>query len=282
MSRYFNKDTPFFADATGGGLTFGRVYFGQPNTDPTDQDNNAKSPFADRELLVPADSVQELDIAGKLPVRVYLEGAYSITVTDADGSVIDADPYYVGESTDQIVNDSTAPGDTLSAAMNGLLARISNLEQSAVSLEDIWPVNGPPYISFTNEHPGSRLGFGTWVADCQGRVLIGVGSNIDANGNTRTFAAGSTGGAYTVALTEEQMPAHKHFMFAADAGGGGNLIFGDVPVARRFESGANGAYVMTQPLSPTISHGRTSSAGSGNAHENVQPWQAVYIWRRIA
>lgn len=285
MSRYTNKDNPYFDDSTGKILPFGFVYFGKPNTDPTDQDNNAKTPYTDRELTTPADSVQTLTIAAKLPQRLYLSGAYAITVTDADGEVIDTDPYYVGESTDRIVNDSGVAGATLTAALDALLARVVALEDDAVALGDIWPI-GSHYITSVNENPGSRLGFGTWVADSQGRAIVGVGTGTDDNSLGRTYAAGDTEGEYTHVITHAEMAEHTHMGFKLYTRTDASFLLDDpaeVAATRLDLSGNNIQYTMVRaPSGSTPDTGQSSAIGSDTAHNNVQPVLAVYIWRRTA
>lgn len=279
MSRYINKDTPFFDNTTGEVLPFGIVYFGEPNTDPIDP-LNAKAPYENRQLTTPADATQTLTIGGKLQQRLYLDGAYAITVTDADGNVIDTDPYYVGESSDQIVNDSTVTGATISDALDALQTQITALQSSAVSLDTVFRVGGL-YLTTVNEHPGSYAGFGTWTAEGQGRVLIGAGSGTDANGLVQAFTAGDTGGEYTHTLTAAKIPAHKHFMFGGTVFSA-STIGGDVTVARsQNSSGSNQDYVLS-PIDGTPENGTTSNTGSGEAHNNIQPYLTVYFWRRTA
>lgn len=284
MSRYLNKDTPFFNNTTGEVLPFGVVYFGDPNTDPMDQVSNAKAPFEDRQLTVEADSVQTLTMAGKLEQRLYLSGPYAITVTDADGNVIDTDPYYVGESSDQITNDSGVTGSTISDALDALQSQINALSAAAVDLDKIYRI-GQLYITTTNEHPGSFAGFGTWEAHGQGRVLVGVGDGTDANAVTQSFAAASTGGLYSVELTEANMAEHYHALFGGANGGSSALpaVSANAVASvdwQDYSRTESYRIVGGTTLTPTL--GKTSSIGDGDPHTNVQPYIAVYFWKRIA
>lgn len=281
MSQYFNKDIPYFDSASGAPLPFGKVYFGQPNTDPLDQVTNAKAPYTDRELTIPADSLQIMDIAGKLQDRLYLSGAYSVAYTDADNNVIESIPYYVGESTNQIVNDSTVTGATLTDALDALLARIVAIESTAVTLAQIWNVGGNLYMTASNENPGSRLGFGTWVAHGAGRLIMGVGTGTDTNTEQLTVAGGAEGGVYSVTLTEAQVPTHKHFM-CGDNVGSVTAIAGDVTVSRAQNSTGNNQDYVLSSVAGTPANGSTSSFGGSGSHTNVPPYIAVYLWRRTA
>lgn len=129
-----------------------------------------------------------------------------------------------------------------------------------VALE-AYPV-GAIYISYVATSPASIFG-GTWT-QLKDRFLLGLG---DSGG-----AAGATGGAATVTLTEAQLPAHAH---------------GSVAIGMQVMTVCNG--------SPDISLGTgsalqvkysgnyvTTSAGANQAHENMPPYLAVYMWRRTA
>jgi hypothetical protein len=283
MTQFYNKDLSFFDNVSGANLAFGIVYFGNPNTDPLDQGTNAKAPYSDRTLLTAADSIQTLGAAGKLPIKLYFSGAYSVTVTDANDVVIYTDPYYVSESTDGIVNDSGVTGASLTAALNELLARIVALEAEAVTFGDVWAI-GSTYITTVNENPGSRLGFGTWVAASVGRVMVGVGSGSDSNGTSQAFAAGATGGEYTHAVTESEMPTHLHNMFYAGIQGAGNsdVTSASEVVAREYDATGNNDQYIMKVASGAATVGATSSKGSGTRHNNIQPYEVFYIWKRTA
>lgn len=283
MTQYFNKDDPFFDSTTGEPLAFGIVYFGQPNTDPKDQVNNAKAPYEDREFTTPADSVQTLTIAGKLPDRLFLDGAYAITVTDADGVDISVNPYWAGDSSDTVINDSDVTGATVSAALDNLQAQINALIASSVTLAQIWPI-GALYFTATNENPGSRLGFGTWTAEAEGRVLIGVGSGTDINGITDVFTQGQTGGEYNHELTESELVGHTHALFSnGTQAPSPSSIGADQVAAREFaDSGNNDQYIIKPAATQSATTGLSSETGGSTPFPIVQPYIVRYIWRRTA
>lgn len=91
---FISTDVIFFDNVNGAPAALGKIYFGEPNTNPKTPANQ-KAPYTDRALLVPTAAEQDLTTAGKLPDRLYLDGAYSVTVDDADGVQIFADPYVV-------------------------------------------------------------------------------------------------------------------------------------------------------------------------------------------
>lgn len=117
----------------------------------------------------------------------------------------------------------------------------------------VYPV-GSVYTNISvSTNPGTLLGFGTWVAFAEGRVMVGAGTS-DA-----VYSATSTGGASTHTLTTAEMPAHTHTTAVA---GATNADFG----VGRTEVGSN----------PVTS----SSAGGGGAHNNMPPYIVVYMWKR--
>lgn len=139
------------------------------------------------------------------------------------------------------------------------------------SLEAMYPI-GAPYISFTNAtSPDKILGFGTWVR-VEGRFLLAAGSP-DANTDNRfgsmsgtswTIAAGSKGGQDYHSLTVLEMPSHTHGnvrTYSRD--GTGNISPGE-------SAGGDGSSEFT------------SATGGGEAHNNMPPYIAVYIWQRTA
>ena len=117
-------------------------------------------------------------------------------------------------------------------------------------------------LSQTN--PGTLLGFGTWSAFGEGRVLIGIDSS-----DTDFDTAEETGGSKTHTLTEAQLPSHRHTIGSNDSTAG----FG----------GAAGNQEFVQDAGTGIGNPcNTSFTGSGQAHTIVQPYIVVYMWKRTA
>ena len=104
----------------------------------------------------------------------------------------------------------------------------------------------------------NAIGGGTWVAFGAGRVLVG----LDAS-QTEFDTVSEEGGSKTQALSIANLPAHTHsftYTNRGDAWGEGYAM-----------SAATGGYTRT-----------TSSQGSGTAHNNLQPYIVVYMWKRTA
>lgn len=100
------------------------------------------------------------------------------------------------------------------------------------------------------------------VPDLSGRFLVGVGTG---------YALGDTGGSQTVALTAAQMPIHSHDVTGkADQAGraGVGMYASNV-------GGGSGWQVLSTTESGSLSGLTTTSAGSGQAHENRPPYFAL-------
>ena len=137
-----------------------------------------------------------------------------------------------------------------------------------ITLADVYPVGSIYINAAVATNPGTLLGFGTWVAFGAGRVMVG----IDAS-QTEFDTLGEESGSKTHQLTEAELPSHFHLSgYGADAtprhGTTGSLS------SVRIDNDGN-AFNST-------SAAHTSSVGSGTAHNNLQPYIVVYMWRRTA
>lgn len=152
-------------------------------------------------------------------------------------------------------------------------------------LSTLYPVGSLYFNASNGTNPATLLGFGTWTAFGQGRVLLGVGTGTDSRAESKTFAAGATGGEYNHVLTTGEMPSHNHgvtdpghshsYALSPDGSGGG------YHTTEPYQSASNGIDYTHNTTSSTT--GITiNNAGSGTAHNNQDPYIAVYIWRRTA
>ena len=126
----------------------------------------------------------------------------------------------------------------------------------------LFPV-GYIYTNITGTNPNTELGFGTWTAFGAGRVMVGYDS-----GDTDFDTAEETGGAKTHTLTTAEMPSHSHsikYRAPTDTTGAGYL-------STLGQSGST-----TNTATPG-----TNTTGGGGAHNNVQPYIVVHIWKRTA
>lgn len=137
-------------------------------------------------------------------------------------------------------------------------------------LQRVYPI-GSIYISVNSTNPGTSLGFGTWSAFGAGRVPVGFDS-----GQTEFDTDEETGGAKTHTLIEAEIPSHTHIQNAhnhsfgvrdTDDGGTTGLIRGTTAAAG------------TQLSDTTATNQNT---GGGGAHNNLQPYIVVRMWKRTA
>ena len=167
------------------------------------------------------------------------DGTYAMPTTDGDSGQ---------------VMSTNGEGQVSFTTLTGVTATIANA----------YPV-GSIYMNCSNAtNPGTLLGFGTWAAFGEGRVLIGIDSS-----DTDFDTAEETGGSKTHTLTEAQLPSHRHTIGSNDSTAG----FG----------GAAGNQEFVQDAGTGIGNPcNTSFTGSGQAHTIVQPYIVVYMWKRTA
>ena len=108
------------------------------------------------------------------------DGSYAMPTTDGDSGQ---------------VMSTNGSGQVSFTTLTGVTATIANA----------YPV-GSIYMNCSNStNPATLLGFGTWSAFSEGRVLIGIDSS-----DTDFDTAEETGGSKTHTLTEAQLPSHRH------------------------------------------------------------------------
>lgn len=130
-------------------------------------------------------------------------------------------------------------------------------------LEKTYPV-GAIYISTSSTSPASLFG-GTWE-QLKDRFLLGAGGS---------YSAGGTGGAATHTLTANEMPSHKHYYKRQ------NWFSSDTV----YDSSSGSIYSWRSTAGGTTSssyRGEVEATGGGNAHNNMPPYLAVYMWKRVS
>lgn len=153
---------------------------------------------------------------------------------------------------------------------------------------EAFPV-GSVFIAVVATNPGTLLGYGTWSAFGAGRVLVGLDS-----GDTDFDLVEETGGAKTHTLVTGEIPAHTHTQDAHNhtqnahahveraptTASGGAMRFGIDTNA----SGTVTAGISTESTTATnqAATATNQNAGGGGAHNNVQPYIVVYMWKRTA
>lgn len=129
---------------------------------------------------------------------------------------------------------------------------IKNLKDTCAQKADI-----KFHISADNISPASLFG-GTWEK-IEGKFLLAAGGG---------YPLGGVGGEATHTLTIAEMPSHKHsVLFYNEYAANGTISFN---AGGKLES-----YVGASDTS-------IDSKGGGAAHNNMPPYIAVNIWKRVA
>lgn len=231
---------------------------------------------------------------------------YTVIDEDGEGATIDPPIFDAGDYAFIIGNgfgdSANSRSNALTVDWSGNLITAGTITSGGgevlakqAMIDAIYPV-GAIYMSVNSTSPATLFG-GTWQ-QIQNQFLLAAGSS---------YAAGSTGGAATVTLTTDQIPAHTH---------GSETLSGKMSV-RRFGTSDSGAdIVITGPsgINGIISRAATTwsgthgvvnigsrnqsnptvdvitvnathehnSVGGGKAHNNMPPYLAVYVWKRTA
>lgn len=157
-----------------------------------------------------------------------------------------------------------------------------------ISFDQIYPI-GAIYMSTVSTNPATLFKIGNWEALPAGRVLLAQGTSTWGV----NYSAGSTGGEDKHTLTVSESAPHNHtgnattsgsththaLTMRASHGESGN---GGVP---RFSDGDVWSGYKTQNLSAAGEHSHAitiNNSGGGQAHNNMQPYLSVYMWKRIS
>ena len=142
---------------------------------------------------------------------------------------------------------------------------LNNMQKLLVDL--IYPVGIYVEISDTEFDPNAAWG-GTWVLENDGTVLV---SKSSTTGSKFNATIGTIVGEETHTLTVDELAAHKHNMYALNAGGDGTV--------------STGGGIIQDAAAPYKTYYATfamENTGGGQAHNNIQPSQVVAYWKRIA
>ncbi len=172
------------------------------------------------------------------------------------------------------------------------------------TLENVYPVGSIYMNANTNQNPATLLGFGSWEPFGAGRVLVGVNPN-DGSFNT----VRKTGGEKAHTLNESEIPNHNHNIGEGGNHGHGGKVYSGGEHRHEIDArqeaadtwgsktlsgaGLNSGFTGNTSYSGTHSHtldiynsGNHSHScggtGGGEAHNNLQPYITVYMWRRTA
>ncbi len=169
----------------------------------------------------------------------------------------------------------------LKTTITSMQNQIDNIKGEVIN--EIYPV-GSIYMSTeddTIEKVQSKFG-GKWEVYAGGRTIIGVGTGTDSNGIVKKFTNGSTGGEYTHKLTISEMPSHEHNVYSPDGHSWASGFNYSNNPSNKY--GATFLIVPDYINDPHIYGGRpmyAAATGGSGAHNNIEPYIATYIYKRI-
>lgn len=149
---------------------------------------------------------------------------------------------------------------------NYLMRQVNNAQRALKVLaaqreEDLAKIKF--WVSPDPTSPASLFG-GTWE-QIKDRFILAAGD---------TYAAGSTGGEAMNTLTEREMPSHSHAGYGADENSGSIILSKAMCTYRNAGIGTN--YISNGGIITNL------SAGGSQPHNNMPPYIAMYVWKRIA
>jgi microcystin-dependent protein len=179
------------------------------------------------------------------------------------------------------------------SSFSGNNKQVVNVEFVLEMLDKLIPPVGFIYMSTSSANPSTIYPGTTWAAWGKGKVPVGVDTS-DSNFNT----VEKSGGSKTHLLTTAEMPNHNHpfgtstspvYTSYFDANhthqytglpNGSNLDWGN-------DHGGYISELTTSSPSEELNHrhsiyGNTGGSGSGEAHNNLQPYITCYMWKRTA
>ena len=203
--------------------------------------------------------------------RLAIEGD-STVIFDGNGTFGEMDVDFVVDTELSKASDNAIANKAVAAKFEEVDISISENSsgisaiQQAVNLmwSKIYPV-GSIYISAASTSPSTLFG-GTWE-EIKDTFLLAAGD---------IYAAGDTGGEAVHTLTDEEMPSHSH----------GLSFQQEYPVTNNKSANtdySNKERTFTFDVNDTTSTPyQIDPAGGGQAHNNMPPYLAVYMWKRTA
>jgi hypothetical protein len=150
--------------------------------------------------------------------------------------------------------------DSAQLAAGSVTAAKANSSLMIAIVDLLYPVGSIYTNAGVDTNPATLFGTGIWAAYGAGKVQVG----IDVGGDPDFDSLTDTGGQKTHTLTEAEMPPHTH-------------TYDQPNTATTAESG-----ITTFNVPSITDDVATGSAGSGDAHNNLQPYVVVHMWKRTA
>lgn len=132
-------------------------------------------------------------------------------------------------------------------------------------IDMIYPI-GSLYMSVSQTSPASLFG-GTW-SQIKDTFILACGD---------TYSAGSTGGEASHTLTVDEMPSHTHDIEYSSDG----TTYSDAVIGKAGSSQSSSNFAGSDSIDSQLSY-RIKATGGGQAHNNMPPYLAIYVWKRTA
>jgi hypothetical protein len=139
----------------------------------------------------------------------------------------------------------------------------------------VYPI-GSIYMSTSGTSPSTLFG-GTWT-QLQSKFLLAANNTASASA-TPKYNDTTEGGEATHTLTTAEMPRHSHYQTISN----GSWAYDAVYSSGGANSSISGYYIDGSVIkSGKGGRANTEYVGGDGAHNNLPPYLAVYMWKRIA
>ena len=233
--------------------------------------------------------VQDVTMDSAGHVTALTSTAVAITNTDVSaGAAINAEKIHDGTVSNTefghlngVTSGIQSQIDGISFDSSGLQMQIDGLDIAKTTLNAVFAMIYPVGSIYTNAgtdtSPATLMGFGTWTRYGEGRVLVSQTSS-----DSQFDTLGETGGSKTHTLSIAELPAHRHYLFRNTTVG--NIGDATTTAAHHYDNGSESYRIRKAATSGFLEPNQTNSSatGSGSAHNNLQPYIVVYMWRRTA
>lgn len=168
-------------------------------------------------------------------------------------------------------------------------SQISNLAkhiQSLGMLQSAYPVGSIYMNALDQRDPSQIIGIGTWKLYGAGRNIIGVNPN-----DSDYSSAGKTGGTNNASISIDQLPYHQHSGSTSTDGNHAHTLWGPGWLySAQFQNPRDRWWdhisgYTTQGVDGNGAHNHhfwTNWSGGNQTHSNIQPYNVIKIWERIA
>lgn len=156
-------------------------------------------------------------------------------------------------------NDINTLISGMQTTINGLQTTIGNMQTTiSEQFNKFFPIGSLYYTGDDGFDPNTAEGWqGTW-SKIEGRFILGSSEDYTVN---------STGGEATHTLTVDELAPHSHTQNVTTGSGG--------PALRSDYNADDHGNVYSQGIT-------TDSAGGGQPHNNMPPYEVKHIWKRTA